>query len=380
MKKIKITALHLQHGGVEKVVVSMANLFVEMGYDTEIICTYNLGKPAYQIDKRVTVNYLTDVRPNRAEIKKALDSKNLFSLTKELIKAVNVLYLKRQTMIRVIKRSENCTIISTRNETSALLSKYSNSSVYKIAQLHHDHNFDKKLIHLFRTKFLNLDVFLLLNDTLTSEIEDFMRGYNTKTKCITLPNFIENRIIDKVVKKDNTVISVGRLHNDKGYDRLIEIWSEISKVIDNHKLLIVGDGELRQTLEAKSRDFGIEDSIIFKGMLSHEETIALVNQSKMFLMTSITEALPLVLIESMSQGTVPIAFDVRVGPRSIIDNKTTGFLVEDNDNETYIQTVTNYLQNYKLNNEIEQAGISEAQRYSKNNIMKIWAKVLKGAK
>lgn len=378
MKKIKITALHLQHGGVEKVIVSMANLFVEMGYDTEIICTYNLGKPAYLIDQRVAVTYITNVRPNRSEINEAIRSKKPFTLMKEIIRAVKVLITKRNTMVKAIKKSENCTIISTRNETSILLSKYGNPSIYKIAQLHHDHGFNKKLIMQFRTKLSNIDIFLLLNDTLTSEIQGFMEGYNSKIKCITLPNFIENKIIDRVIDKENTVISVGRLHNDKGYSRLLRLWAEIAKEFSNYKLIIVGDGELRDELEAQSRDLHVSNSVIFTGMLSHEETIKLVNQSKMFLMTSITEALPLVLIESMSQGTVPIAFDVRVGPRSIIRNNITGYLVEDNDYDTYIRTVKNYLHNYQKNNQLEQACISDAKLYSKEMVMKQWKKVLEG--
>ena len=50
----------MQHGGVEKVIASLANMFVEFDYNVEILCTYNLGPMAYPLDSAVKITYLTE--------------------------------------------------------------------------------------------------------------------------------------------------------------------------------------------------------------------------------------------------------------------------------------------------------------------------------
>lgn len=64
-KKIYITCLHLNHGGVEMAITLLANALVKYNYEVEILCTYNFGSPVYPLNKEVKVRYLTDVLPNR---------------------------------------------------------------------------------------------------------------------------------------------------------------------------------------------------------------------------------------------------------------------------------------------------------------------------
>ena len=47
MKKIYITSHYLKHGGIEKMVCNLSNLFIEMNYDVEILCTYFDGEPVH---------------------------------------------------------------------------------------------------------------------------------------------------------------------------------------------------------------------------------------------------------------------------------------------------------------------------------------------
>ena len=102
ISKVYITALHLNHGGVEMVIASLANAFVEKGLEVEILTTYRYGKPAYEIDEKVKITYLTDVRPNREEFSAAIRSKNPISILREGFKAVKTLRLRKSTMVNAI--------------------------------------------------------------------------------------------------------------------------------------------------------------------------------------------------------------------------------------------------------------------------------------
>ena len=158
-KRIYITSLHLMHGGVEMAVTALSNALVCRGYEVEILCTYNLGEPAYSLDNRVKVRYLTNVHPNREEFKQAIRTKNLPAIFREGVYAGRVLRLKKKVLMKQFRSIREGIIISTRNEDSVLLSRYGNPEVLKIAQLHHDHCFDKKLLRDFTHHYQNIDIF-----------------------------------------------------------------------------------------------------------------------------------------------------------------------------------------------------------------------------
>jgi poly(glycerol-phosphate) alpha-glucosyltransferase len=92
---------------------------------------------------------------------------------------------------------------------------------------------------------------------------------------------------------------------------------------------IVGDGGERTRLEARARELGLEDVVRFTG---HDPTAAARYRSASWtLLTSTAEGAPLVLMEAMAGGCVPIAYDIRYGPADTIDDGRNGFLVADGD-------------------------------------------------
>ncbi len=139
-------------------IVNLANALSERNFDVEILCTYHIGEPAYPLKSNITLRYLTKEKPNKTEFKRALQKKNPFLLLKESIHAVRILYHKKKTMKNALSQIENGVVISTRNEHSLLLSKFGKPGVLKVAQLHNDHQFDKKLIssNIFSERIVQL--------------------------------------------------------------------------------------------------------------------------------------------------------------------------------------------------------------------------------
>ena len=99
MKKIKILMLHLNHGGVEKQTITMANA-LSSDYEIEIISFYKMAeKPSYLINKDIKIKYLYDGKPNRVEFKNYLKERKLFKAFKEGLKSIKILYLKVSLII-----------------------------------------------------------------------------------------------------------------------------------------------------------------------------------------------------------------------------------------------------------------------------------------
>ncbi len=140
---------------------------------------------------------------------------------------------------------------------------------------------------------------------------------------------IPNHLIYKKIKKDKrkfVAIAVGRLSDQKNFSRLIDIWMNFLKNDENGWVLkIAGEGELKEELENKIKDYSISDRIILLGKVKNMD--ALYREADVCLMTSKYEGLPLVLLEAKSYSLPCIALDCKTGPREIISDSKDGYVV-----------------------------------------------------
>lgn len=145
-----------------------------------------------------------------------------------------------------------------------------------------------------------------------------------KNKISVVPNFVDTDIfkpIDGVTRKEKTVISVGRLHPVKQYDLLIRACS----MIPGCELTIVGEGPERQKLKRLASELGVNVSL--PGNLPNEEIPRLLQEHKVFAITSIREGHPKALIEAMASGTPCLAAKA-IGIENLIKHGVNGWLVE----------------------------------------------------
>lgn len=107
-------------------------------------------------------------------------------------------------------------------------------------------------------------------------------------------------------------------------------------------LLIVGDGPLRNELQERVEDLGIRDKVIFTGMRS--DTPELYSLMEFFILSSITEGLPVALLEAMASKKPVIATEVGAVPKVIQDGHS-GLLVEPKDVEGLSKAIIDLLEN-----------------------------------
>ena len=377
MKKIYIISLHLRHGGIEKVVCNLSNLFVEMNYDVEILCTYFYEEPVYYLDNRVKITYLKYELPKKTtSLKKSLKNLDFMRFINDLYTRYNQYYLHNKAVEKSIKNINNSIIISTRNEHNKLINKHSKNSNKLIAQLHCDHTQFKGYLRDIKYRYSNIDYLLLLTEDLKNEVETELIGINWKTKCLTVPNFIKIKKKIKILERKKQVISVGRLSIEKGFDRLLLIWSKFIINNEGYKLKIVGDGEERENLIQLTRSLNISDSVIFTGFLSNDKTLKEIKESKIYVMTSLYEALPMVLLESISKGTPIVAYDIRVGPRSVIKEGYNGFLIKENDIEGFIKKMDVLIKDNSIYRNMSNNAITSSVLYSEEKLKDIWFSIL----
>jgi glycosyltransferase involved in cell wall biosynthesis len=116
------------------------------------------------------------------------------------------------------------------------------------------------------------------------------------------------------------------LHKHKGFDILINAFSEVLNFLPYAHLTIVGDGEERINLETKITQLKLQNKVTLMGAV--ENPFAIVKASDVYVMSSRLEGWPLVLMEAMAVGKPVISFSCPNGPDEIIQDATQGILVE----------------------------------------------------
>jgi len=373
MKKLRIIALHLAFGGIEKAICSMANLFAER-YEVEILSVYHMpDSPAFPLDERVKVTWLLDDIPNRGEWHAALSAHSLPGIARESIRAARILRDKKRAVIKAIESAEDGVVITTRPEDNVLLSRYGKPGALKIAQLHQDHRFDKTLVKNFQKDYGGVDVFALLTPGLRDEVADMMRGNNAHTKCVYLPNFLEHfpENPDKY-QREKTVLAVGRLHEVKRFELLIRLFAAVHAQFPDWRLRIVGEGEEREKLEATVRELQAEDYVNLTGKKDAAGVEEEMLRASVFAMTSRSEGFPFVLLEAQSCGLPVVAFDVRVGPGFVVQHGVNGYLAADMVYEDFCEKLASLMKNENLRREMSKAAIAHAAGFSRERVGEMW--------
>jgi glycosyltransferase involved in cell wall biosynthesis len=93
-------------------------------------------------------------------------------------------------------------------------------------------------------------------------------------------------------------------------------------------------------------------------------------------MTSRFEGFPLVLIEAMQCGLPIVAFDCPQGPREIIENGKTGFLIPYNDDALFIEKLTYLMEHPEEREKMGRAAKESVKRFDKEKIMNQWKELL----
>lgn len=370
MKKIVILALHLSTGGIEKSIATLSNILIKK-YDVEIISNYQIEQnPAFDIDKKVKITYLMpNLKPNHKEFKDAVKKMNLFQILKQGIVAIKILYLRRNLMIKKVKNIKCDVILSTRYIHNRLIGKYVNNNIIKIAQ-EHNNNGNKRYIKKVVKSLKNIDYFMPVSQMLTDMYKEKL--LNTKTKCVYIHHALKTYTneISKLDKKN--IVSIGRLSSEKGYLDLIDVYEIVNKIKPDWHLNIAGDGEQKEKIEKKICEKNLENAITLLGFIKEDEINKLLLKSSIYVMTSINECFPLVLIEAQSYGLPLIAFDSAEGTKEIIKENENGYLVQNRDKEQMAKRICELIDNIDLRYKMGQISRIESEKFKMENVEKIW--------
>jgi len=238
--------------------------------------------------------------------------------------------------------------------------------------------FNKQLVKAGRKILVSSLVYLE-----TSKIRKYYKEF--KDKFVISPFGVEQDrffpqeknkklLLKHSIRSDEKIIllvaALDRAHYFKGVENLLRALSNFVLRELKIKLILVGDGDLREGYEELAEDLGVSNKIIFAGKVSNQELPQYYNLCDVFVLpsTSRSEALGLVSLEAMACAKPIIVSDLP-GPNSLVEGN--GLIVRVNDVEDLAEKIKKLIEDKKLGVEFGQQSLKLAQtKYNWSQIVK----------
>lgn len=173
----------------------------------------------------------------------------------------------------------------------------------------------------------------------SQQIKEELENYQVTAPIEIIPTGIKITDVNKVNTEDAAkkykldpglkyLITVSRLGKEKNISFVIEAFARVHRIVSETRLIIVGDGPERKSIEKQIAGLGLTDATILTGYIPREEIFPLLKLSTAFIFGSKTETQGLVLLEAMSMKTPAVAID-SMGVSDVLKGNIGGFLAED---------------------------------------------------
>jgi len=199
-----------------------------------------------------------------------------------------------------------------------------------------------------------------------------MRAYSDK-EIIIIPNGVDSDIFRhqsraesrkkiNIDECEKLIIFVGRFHPVKGIEYLIRSLYQIKQSNRNCKLLLVGHGELEESLRCLVDKLGLKHDVFFAGKVPNKDVPNYLCSADIFVLPSLSEGLPLVVLEAMSSG-LPLVTTNIMGVPEIIEDGKNGFLAAPGNPEELTKRIILLLDNEELRIKIGANNMKKAEDF-----------------
>ncbi len=345
-------------GGIERVVCNMANNLI-FDYNVTILSFFKTNHIInYSLNDKVKIHYINSEK-NYAFKYSSYKILTVFLLIK------NSKYFKTNNFDKIICMYPFLNILF------IFLNKIDKNLL--IASEHSEYYSQSYILRLLRTltyKYINKVV------TLTNDGRKCFLKNNIN--AIVIPNVVTNFSDSEQwqPKRLNTkkmhCLFAGRFEPVKQIDHVL-LTAELLQEDKNILFEFLGDGLLFKDILSKSKNMNL-DNTRFYGNVSNIQSFYCNNQ--ILLITSKTEAFPMVAIEAMSYGCVVIAYKNLVGPAELIEDGINGFLVNPNKIEEIAQKIIFLKNNIPVFEAISQNAVNSVKKYKNETIIHEWNKIL----
>ncbi|MEG1313478.1 MAG: glycosyltransferase [Bacilli bacterium] len=343
-------------GGTERAVSNLANMLASADHSVSIIsiCTSFAVKPYFDLAPNVTVNHL-----------------GLSQIPSSVVAKIQWFYHLYHSINRLNIDNKPTVFIGTGHNINILIPLFKSKNVRSVACEHIQLDSIPLLsIFLMKIMYTRLDLLVVLSKSAKQKMLHSIHLKNIKIIPNTLP-FIPQSSSSLL---NNRIIMVGRLSSEKGYDRVLGIASFLKNKYPEWSIDIFGNGPLGDYLHEL---FYIENGLYNIHLRNSVKNIQdeYLNSS-IFIMTSLSEAMPMVLLEAKSCGLPVVAYECE-GVNMLVENEVDGFVIESGNLKEFNSKLELLINDFQLRKKMSTNCIVNSREYVPSKIFESWDNELK---
>lgn len=206
----------------------------------------------------------------------------------------------------------------------------------------------------------------------SKELELLGRTCDPTSEFLTIPNGVETDRFTPIERSANPkvkILFIGRLIPRKGFHRVVQALPEVLKRTRvPFEIEVVGTGAHRVELDALAEELGVSEFIHYRGMVPYDQLEKAYQYADIFVLTSLSEGMPSVILEAMGCGLPIIASDVG-GNNEIVHEGENGYLIAGDNVALLAEKITALIDSPELRVSMGNKSRQFALEYDWKNIM-----------
>ncbi|HEX3584371.1 MAG TPA: glycosyltransferase family 4 protein [Candidatus Angelobacter sp.] len=361
--KLTLIISSLEQGGAERILSMLASAWVKRGAEVTLV-TFDDGKgAAYSLDPAIILNSLGV--PNSA--------------AGSFFRALGCNGQRVCRLRRVVRQSRPDVVISFLdfpNIITLLATRGLGIPVIVSERANPEYDELKQVWKVLRRLLYPLSAALVCQTSamiamLQEKIK--VQGYAIPNPVV-LPASFSTDALGSAKAESRTLIAMGRLVPQKGFDMLLEAFSKVAGKHPEWSLKVLGRGPLKAQLEAQAELLGLKNRVNFAGALP--DPFPVLREADLFVFPSRFEGFGNALIEAMACGLPVISFDCPAGPSDIILHGVNGVLVPREDVTAFAAAMDRLMSEPAERARLACRAPEVLQRFSLGRILGMWDEVI----
>lgn len=327
MKKIVFVMNSLSTGGAEKVLVNILNYLSKEKYDVTLLTVFDNSSLSNILSPKIK-------RRSIVYIKNRYCQGIIYKMFSKVLSP-------EQLYKKIVKEKYDIEIAFLEGLPTKIISGSDNLTSKKIAWVHTDLMSFRDSDYCFENEERQKQSYEKFNEIISVSYgvkQAFEERFHINIDMRVLYNLVDENEVSKKSRMPLTLsspykgkgfrfISVGRLHHQKGYERLIEACYILKKQNIEFEVCIVGDGVQRESLQELIEKRHLSEFVYLYGYTNNP--YQLIVQADCMVISSYAEGFPLVAVEALILG-IPIISTNVTGPQEVLENGRWGMLTENN--------------------------------------------------
>jgi glycosyltransferase involved in cell wall biosynthesis len=360
--KLTLVISSLERGGAERIISVLASAWAEQGKQVTLILFDDMESPAYPIHRNVVLQSLHVTNEAAKDPLQALyrNLRRIRLLRRAIRKS------RPDIVISFLDFPNVITLLATRGlGVPVIVSERANPQYVEL----------KPIWKFLRRRLYPLAAALVCQTgAMVAQLQQQIKvaGYAIPNP-VALPTAIAAGVSGGNANA-RTVIAMGRLVPQKGFDLLLEAFAAIAGRHPEWSIKVLGKGPLKMQLEAQAESLGLKDRVSFVGTAS--DPFPVLRAADLFVFSSRFEGFGNALAEAMACGLPVISFDCPAGPADIIRNGVDGVLVPAEDVAGLARAMDHLMSDTAARQRLACRAPEVLERFSLERVLDLWEHVV----